>query len=88
MIKNNEFDDHYVSGLIDLGDDANIQQPMEYRRGQTMGRGGEWGYIYMGSKIYLLINYALTAFVIYFQRKGINITYYFVLWIQIHSLKS
>ena len=55
MIKNNEFDDHYVSGLIDLGDDANIQQPMEYRRGQTTGRGGEWGYIYMGSKIYLLI---------------------------------
>ena len=41
MIKNNEFDDHYVSGLIDLGDDANIQQPMEYRRGQTMGQGGE-----------------------------------------------
>ena len=41
MIKNNEFDDHYVSGLIDLGDDANIQQPMEYRRGQTTGRGGE-----------------------------------------------
>ena len=35
MIKN-EFDDHDVSGLTDLGDDANIQQQMEYRRGQTM----------------------------------------------------
>ena len=69
MIKNNEFDDHYVSGLTDLGDDANIQQPMEYRREQTMVER-EWGYVYMESKIYLLISYALTAFVILFPKKG------------------